>query len=175
MLTPRDIHQAEFKKVWKGYSPEEVDAFLRRVVLEYERVYKENQRLVEENARLEERVREYSSSETQITQMVEMAKESSAATRSAAEKEAATIVGKACMEADQVRQRAAAEVAAHRRQVEMIVQEIARYRAQVQESVDRFAAYLAEIEEPALPALDIALRESAATDGEEADGGEAQG
>ena len=36
MLTPRDIHEAEFKRVWRGYDPEEVDDFLRRVVVEYE-------------------------------------------------------------------------------------------------------------------------------------------
>ena len=53
MLTPRDIHEAEFKRVWKGYNPEEVDEFLQRVVIEYEALYRENERLRRRIAELE--------------------------------------------------------------------------------------------------------------------------
>jgi len=60
VLTPRDILQAEFKRVWKGYNPDEVDAFLHRVVGEYETLYRENERLRERIKELEARIDEYS-------------------------------------------------------------------------------------------------------------------
>lgn len=38
MLTPRELRQIEFKKVFRGYDPEEVDEFLARLIEEYERL-----------------------------------------------------------------------------------------------------------------------------------------
>ena len=40
-ITPLDINNKEFKKVLRGYSPEEVDEFLDEVVESYEELYKE--------------------------------------------------------------------------------------------------------------------------------------
>lgn len=45
MLKPIDIHNMEFKRVFKGYDPEEVDDFLADIVLKYEAVYQENRKL----------------------------------------------------------------------------------------------------------------------------------
>lgn len=43
-LTPMDIETVEFKKTpFKGYSAEEVDLFLDKVIMEFERIYKECQ------------------------------------------------------------------------------------------------------------------------------------
>ena len=36
MLKPIDIHNMEFKRVFKGYDPEEVDDFLAEIVVKYE-------------------------------------------------------------------------------------------------------------------------------------------
>ena len=48
MLKPIDIHNMEFKRVFKGYDPEEVDDFLADIVLKYEAVYQENRKLRQE-------------------------------------------------------------------------------------------------------------------------------
>ena len=45
MLTPMDIHDHQFKKAFRGYSENEVDDFLDRVVADFERLLRENERL----------------------------------------------------------------------------------------------------------------------------------
>ena len=42
MLTPLDIQNKEFKRVFSGYSMQEVDEFLNLVIDGYEKLYKEN-------------------------------------------------------------------------------------------------------------------------------------
>ena len=106
VLTPRDILQAEFKRVWKGYSPEEVDEFLRRVVAEYEAVYKENQALREKVQALEEKVARYASSEAQISVTLEVAKQAAADVKAAAAKEAEATLQRARAEAEGIVARA---------------------------------------------------------------------
>ena len=46
-LTPMDINNKEFKRVLRGYCPEEVDEFLDQIVEEYEILFKENTALKE--------------------------------------------------------------------------------------------------------------------------------
>ena len=41
MLTPMDIHNKEFKKGFRGYSEEDVDAFMEELASDYEKVYRE--------------------------------------------------------------------------------------------------------------------------------------
>src|SRR5690606_39297059 len=38
MLTPRALRHIEFRKVFRGYDPQEVDEFLGRLIEEYERL-----------------------------------------------------------------------------------------------------------------------------------------
>ena len=56
MLTPQDIRDKEFTKAVRGYSVEEVDAFLDQLCADYERNLEEIERLKErvENVRVEE-------------------------------------------------------------------------------------------------------------------------
>ena len=44
-MTPLDIQQQIFSTAFRGYSREDVDAFIDRVRLEYETLYSENRRL----------------------------------------------------------------------------------------------------------------------------------
>ena len=46
-LTPMEISNKEFERVLRGYTTEEVDEFLDRVVEDYEDLYKENSKLRE--------------------------------------------------------------------------------------------------------------------------------
>ena len=45
MLTPMDIHNHQFKKSIRGYNENEVDDFLDRIVVDYEKILRENERL----------------------------------------------------------------------------------------------------------------------------------
>ena len=46
-LTPVDITNKEFRKMLRGYDPEEVDEFLDQIVEDYEELFKENSLLKE--------------------------------------------------------------------------------------------------------------------------------
>ena len=41
MITPMDIHNKTFSRGLRGYSQEEVDAFLQELASDYERIYRE--------------------------------------------------------------------------------------------------------------------------------------
>ena len=45
MLTPMDIHDHQFKKSFRGYSENEVDDFLDRIVADFEKLLRDNERL----------------------------------------------------------------------------------------------------------------------------------
>lgn len=87
-LTPLDIHHKEFRHSLRGYSEEEVDAFLDEVADEFERLFKENIDLSEKLDAAREQVRGY-----------EAQKETLHNTLVAAQRSAEDIVGKAREEA----------------------------------------------------------------------------
>jgi len=87
-LTPLDIHHKEFRHALRGYSEEEVDAFLDEVADEFERLFKENIDLSEKLEAANARVREYQSMEVTLNN-----------TMVAAQRSAEDIVGKANEEA----------------------------------------------------------------------------
>ena len=59
-LTPMDIETVEFKKTpFKGYSAEEVDLFLDKVIMEFERIYKDNAKLQDQLDAREEVIKHY--------------------------------------------------------------------------------------------------------------------
>ena len=59
MLTPLEIHNTEFKRVFRGYSEEEVDDFLQRLVKDYEKLYQDNIELRETIERLNNKLEHY--------------------------------------------------------------------------------------------------------------------
>lgn len=117
MLTPRDIHEADFKRVWKGYNPDEVDAFLRRVVGAYETVYRANEGLKKEIEELKARLEEYSKTEVQIDDTLRMAKQAASDAKEAAMKEAEATLRDAQSEARRIVEDAHREVALEERRL----------------------------------------------------------
>ncbi len=66
-LTPMDIETVEFKKTpFKGYLAEEVDLFLDKVIMEFERLYKDNARLTDKLSSCEEVIKHYKDLEDTI-------------------------------------------------------------------------------------------------------------
>lgn len=63
MLTPLDIENQKFKKKIYGYSDEEVDEFLDKVIESYESIYKENIALKDKIGVLNEGIQHYKSIE----------------------------------------------------------------------------------------------------------------
>lgn len=66
MMTPVDIETADFKKVALGYSCDEVDTFLDKVIVEFERLFKENAKLQDKVTTTEEALKYYKDLEDTI-------------------------------------------------------------------------------------------------------------
>jgi len=65
-LTPLDIHHKEFRHSIRGYSEEEVDAFLDEVADEFERLFRENIDLSEKQELANKKLREYADMEKTV-------------------------------------------------------------------------------------------------------------
>jgi cell division initiation protein len=65
-ITPNEISNKDFKKVFRGYDMDEVDEFLDALVEDYEKLYKENINLKDKISTQEEKLEHYSSIETTL-------------------------------------------------------------------------------------------------------------
>lgn len=152
VLTPRDIHQAEFKRVWKGYNPEEVDEFLQRVVVEYEALFRENERLRQRIAELESTVQEYSRTETQIDETLALAKQTASDLKAAAEREAEATLSEARIKAQEILSGARRQVEEDHARIQHFRREAAQYRAGFERAVEEFLFRLDQLSEAAVAA-----------------------
>ncbi len=129
MLTPLDIHNQEFRRVLRGYSEDEVDDFLDRVVGDFEKLLKENAQLKDEIEELRGRVEQYKQLENTLHGALIVAQETAEEVKQSARKEAQLIV------------REAEEEAARRvRVAEQRVREVEEQYAQSQRAVQAFRA-----------------------------------
>lgn len=102
MLKPLDIHNAEFKRSFKGYNESEVDSFLAKVVGEYETLFKENKRLSEENEALKAKLQKDSHKEQDIYDLISLAKQTVAEARDVATRQAQAVVEEAEQQAKRI-------------------------------------------------------------------------
>jgi len=75
VLTPLDIQNKEFKKVLRGYSEEEVNVFMARILKDYEQMYKENLELKEKNKQLSTTLEQYKNMEETINKTLVIAQQ----------------------------------------------------------------------------------------------------
>lgn len=152
MLTPRDIHAAEFKRVWKGYSPDEVDNFLSRVVSAYESIYQENNRLREEIAELKERLQGASRSEGIIEETLTVAKQAAEDAKEAARKEAEATLHRARMEAEALLAEARRGVTVEAQALQAARRHVELFRERLKRATDDLFRVIEELD--AVAALD---------------------
>ena len=98
-ITPMDIEQQEFSRSFRGYSEEEVDDFLDKIVKDYEELINENVRLNEEIERMQEKLKEFSQIEETLRNSLLNAQKSAEEMKGRVENEAKVIIEKAEMEA----------------------------------------------------------------------------
>ena len=100
MLTPLDIHNQEFRRVrFKGYSEDEVDDFLDRVVADFESLLKENEQFKAELEEVRARVEQYRQLENTLHSALIVAQETAEEVKQSARKEAQLIIREAEEEA----------------------------------------------------------------------------
>ncbi|NLK08288.1 MAG: DivIVA domain-containing protein [Firmicutes bacterium] len=118
MLRPIDIHQMDFKQVFRGYNKEQVDDFLSRLVSEYETLYQKNQELEEQIEELKSQVKRYTSMEDTLQETLAYVKDSSSEIKDNAELIAERIIDEAKLQADEILLDAKRRVADEIRQAE---------------------------------------------------------
>jgi len=101
-LTPLDIHNKEFRKVFRGYDEEEVDGFLDLVVKEYEKIFKENADLKEALAARESNIGQYKDLEETLKKTLILAQQTADDVKQAANRDAEVIIREAQLKAEQI-------------------------------------------------------------------------
>ncbi len=66
MITPKEIHDKEFKRSMRGYDLDDVDQFLDRIIKDFEEMYLENANLKEKRDVLEKRIDQYVEMESSL-------------------------------------------------------------------------------------------------------------
>lgn len=88
MITPMDIHNKTFSRGLRGYSQEEVDAFLEELSGDYERIYREHREMEEEMDTIRTKLRNYEKMEATMSSTLVMAQETAENVKKNALKEA---------------------------------------------------------------------------------------
>ncbi len=104
MLTPVDIETVDFKKVALGYSQDEVDEFLDKVIVEFEVLYKENVKLTDKVEVLEEGIKYYKDLEETLKNSIVLAEKTAIETKNNANQRAEQIIKEAELRAAEVLQ-----------------------------------------------------------------------
>ena len=109
MLTPMDIHDHQFKKAFRGYSENEVDDFLDKVVVDFERLINENERLKNQLYSTETELEKYRGLEKTMNDTLIVAQRTADEVISAAKKNADLLKEQAARECQQIKDEAQLE------------------------------------------------------------------
>ncbi|WP_053403965.1 DivIVA domain-containing protein [Persicobacter sp. CCB-QB2] len=101
-VTPLEIRQKSFEKVFRGYDKEEVDAFLRSLSSEWEKVIDESKELKFRLAAAEKEVEKLREVENSLFKTLKTAEDTGANIKEQANKEAEIILREAQMEAGKI-------------------------------------------------------------------------
>ena len=130
-ITPLDITQKQFKKVFRGLDPEEVEAFLGLVAVELEALLKDYANLNDVAQRRAEQLAEYRERERALQETLVAAQRASEEIRDSARKEAEITISDAELQAEKIVQ------AAHTRFLRIVddINELKRQRLQFETNV----------------------------------------
>lgn len=109
MLTPMDIHNHQFKKSIRGYNENEVDDFLDKIVVDFEKLLRENERLQNDLNLLEVEIDKYRRLEKTMNDTLLMAQRTADDVISAARKNADEMKENTARECQNIREQARIE------------------------------------------------------------------
>jgi len=107
LLTPLEIRKKEFRRCFRGYDEQEVDAFLDQLTVSFEELLKENARLQDLVERSEQSIARYREIEDALKQTMVFAQKNAQELKHNVEKEAEVILQEAHAQAAQVAREAA--------------------------------------------------------------------
>lgn len=128
-LTPEDITNKEFRKMLRGYDPEEVDEFLDSVVEDYEDLFKENSLLKDKIDAMNEKIEHYSKIESTIQNTLLLAQNAAEQAKVSSQKEADIILKHANNSAKKILDKAHTDVVTITQEYDKLKQEFIKFRA----------------------------------------------
>lgn len=167
MLTPLEINSREFRQVWRGYNPQEVDQFLSQVAKDFEALQKQNAVLSEEIAELKKRLQKYNDLQEGIAETLQLARETAAELKQDAEQQAEAVLSRARAEAERIVEEAQAKVQSQLERLHRLREQEEQMRRQLRSLLRSFLETLSEEEEQADVALPEANGDLAQAAGEE--------
>ncbi len=102
MITPMDIHNKTFSGQIRGYSKDEVNAFLEELASDYEKIYREHRAMEEEMDIIRTKLRNYEKMESTMSHTLVMAQETADNVKKNAHKEAELAIQEAQSEAQKI-------------------------------------------------------------------------
>ena len=106
MLTPMEIHDHQFKKAFRGYSENEVDDFLDKIVEDFERLLSDNERLKNQVYSMETELEKYRGMEKTMNDILIVAQRTADEVISTAKKNSDDIKEQTARECQQIREQA---------------------------------------------------------------------
>lgn len=162
-LTPMDVKRQEFKKVFRGYDPVEVETFLGMAASDLEDLLKSNKELKEKVLEIETQLQDYKAIEKTLQQTLAYAQETSARSLENSRKEAQLMISEAEVKASQILEKARANLI-------FMKEEIAILKAKKTAIVSRLRTLL-NSELQLIQALEIDEELQAKSNDEPAEGG----
>ncbi|MED3762486.1 DivIVA domain-containing protein [Ureibacillus sp. FSL K6-8385] len=101
-LSPLDIHNKEFTKVFRGYAEDEVNEFLDQIIKDYELLLREKKELEEKVKQMTEQMEHYNTLEDTLQKSIVVAQEAAEEVRRNAQQEAKLIIKEAEKNADRI-------------------------------------------------------------------------
>lgn len=132
MLTPLDIHNKEFKRSFRGYSEEEVDEFLDRVIKDYEKLYRDNIELRETIERVNSKLEHYQHMENTLHNTLVIAQETAEEVKLNAKKETELMIKEAEIRSQKLAEEAMAKVRKATAEYEELLKQNQVYRTRMQ-------------------------------------------
>jgi cell division initiation protein len=101
-ISPLDIKKQEFGVKFRGYSPDEVHAYLDMIASELEDALRKNLELEQKSASLQERLNSYNRMEAVLHETLVTSQKAAEETKAAAERKAEAIVAEANVKAQKI-------------------------------------------------------------------------
>ncbi|MBK6771530.1 MAG: DivIVA domain-containing protein [Ignavibacteria bacterium] len=118
IISPKDIKKNDFKKNFRGYDPNEVDAFLETVSLRYERLFEENSILSEKVKSLTSDVDVYKENESTLQKAIVKTQDMSEEIIANAKKRAENIIKEAELNSQKVMQEVDKDIMTKKQELE---------------------------------------------------------
>jgi cell division initiation protein len=128
-ITPNEISNKDFKRVFRGYDIDEVDEFLEQIVDDYEKIYKENLSLKEKITSLNEKIEHYANIESTLQNTLVLAQKAADQAKDNSKRDSELIIKDAQEAANNIIRKAEEHVLEINREYEILKQQFTMFRS----------------------------------------------